>query len=140
MDYNSYLQTTHWQETRNIKLKSFPHCRICRSEVKLNIHHKFYTNKKSGESILFHERIHQLITLCSSCHKLWHLYCQNKFIDKKGRPNVSKKIMGIRELLSYGVKKQWAFRLVGMGLWWLGRGQLKNFAKLNNFGIYGQPN
>lgn len=114
-DYGEYLNTNHWKSKRQERLSSLPHCRICKSEKKLNIHHKFYKDKK-GKSTLYNERTVDLITLCASCHRLWHLYCHNR-LDKKGRPNISKKIMGIRELLELGAEKPWAFRMAGLDLW-----------------------
>lgn len=134
MQYQEYLQTPHWKDKRIAKLAKNPVCRICKSSEGLNIHHKFYKDR-DGNSSLFNERRVDLITLCASCHKLWHLYCHEKR-DKKGRPNYSKKILGIRELLSYGVSKSWAFRIIGMDLWLVARGKIRKLAKEKNLGIY----
>lgn len=126
MNYKSYLQSDHWKKTRGEKLNSYPYCRICKSEINLNIHHKYYS-KRNQDSILFNEKNKHLITFCRSCHTLWHKYC-HRVIDGDGKPNRSKKIMAIRELLSFGVQKSWAFKIVGLNLWEVARHKIKNYA------------
>ena len=104
MEYVSYLRTDHWKNTRQEKLVSRGVCQICTSNKNLHVHHKHYSH--NGQSILFHERIQDLITLCGSCHSLWHRY-----IKELRKPN--KKILRIRRLMKLGVMKNKAFWLVG---------------------------
>lgn len=101
MTYSQYLQSTHWQETRKYKLTSHPQCQVCDSLEKLNIHHKRY--KHNGKSVLNNEKQSTLITLCSSCHRLFHKYIGIEY------PKVNKRILQIRRLISLGVKKKFAF-------------------------------
>jgi 5-methylcytosine-specific restriction endonuclease McrA len=105
MDYNKYLQTEHWNKTRKIKLLSRNFCQICSSTKNLHIHHKYYKNKE-GKSILFNEHNTKLITLCGSCHSLWHRY-----IKEIRKPN--KKILRIKRLMELNVIKNKAFWIVG---------------------------
>lgn len=79
-------------------------CQVCGSKNKLNIHHKRYIDK-FGNNILFNERIEDLVTLCSSCHSLWH-----RHIKEIRKPN--KKILRIKRLMEFGVKKNKAFWIV----------------------------
>lgn len=105
MLYSSYLQTVHWQAKRREKLSDKNCCQICKSSNNLHIHHKHYDTKE-GKSIYFQERKEDLITLCGSCHSLWH-----KYIKELRKSN--KKICRIRRLLELGIIKNKAFWLVG---------------------------
>ena len=45
LPYKEYLQTDHWQSTRNKALKTAGHnCQICSSSLKLHVHHRTYNN------------------------------------------------------------------------------------------------
>jgi hypothetical protein len=106
MLYNRYLQTNHWQETRSKKIFHRNDCQICDTPTSLNIHHKHYKNKQQTESILYKEKLTDLITLCNSCHKLIHHYFGINVIK------INKKILRIRRLMELGVIKQKAFYFV----------------------------
>lgn len=105
MEYNQYLQTKHWQETRSSKLEIKPYCQICTEIKLLQIHHKRYKNKE-GQTILYKEKLTDLITLCASCHRLIHAYFG---INVK---KINKQICRIRRLTELGATKDKAFWLV----------------------------
>lgn len=104
MTYNSYLKTEHWKNLRLKKLKDKPLCQICGTNKGLHVHHKRY--KYQGKSILFNERLEDLITLCSSCHRLVHRYFGIK-VNK-----INKKILRVKRLLELGAIKNKAFWVV----------------------------
>lgn len=101
MNYKTYLQSPHWQETRGKKLSAHPYCQICKSTKGLNIHHKKYTHK--GQSILYREKKTQLLTLCASCHKLVHKYLGIEY------HKLNKRILRIKRLIDLGCVKKMAF-------------------------------
>lgn len=101
MQYNQYLQTAHWKSKRLEKLEDKSVCQICKSTSNINIHHKRYTY--DGKSILFNERKEDLVTLCSSCHRLLHKYFGIE-VHK-----LNKKICRIRRLIELGTVKNKAF-------------------------------
>lgn len=98
--YKDYLQSEHWKTTRKTKLISKPVCQVCCSSSKLNIHHKFYTD------ILGKEVNSNLVTLCSSCHRLTHKYFGI------GVKKLNKKFCRVRRLMELGVVKSKAFFIV----------------------------
>lgn len=104
MQYSQYLQTPHWQNKRQEKLLVHPVCQVCKSNEGLNIHHKKYSHEDT--SILFNERVQDLITLCASCHRLVHRYFGIS-VHK-----INKKICRVRRLLELGVVKNKAFWIV----------------------------
>ncbi|MDE1866744.1 MAG: hypothetical protein KGI08_03410 [Thaumarchaeota archaeon] len=106
MEYSQYLFTSHWQKKRSEKLALRPFCQICNSSEKLNIHHKKYRDKKTNQSILFNERVTDLITLCSSCHRFIHHYFGIEVLK------INKKILRVRRLMELGVTKKMAFQIV----------------------------
>lgn len=105
MQYSSYLATTHWKEKRAYKLLKYPACQICGSEKGIHVHHKYYKDRE-GKSILFREEMGDLLTLCSSCHKLIHVYFGI------GIQKINKKILRIKSLLAKGAIKNKAFWVV----------------------------
>lgn len=66
-DYEKYLQSEHWKETREKRLEIDGHrCYLCGHKKKLNVHHLRYNN-------LGHEDVeNDLITLCHRCHGMIH--------------------------------------------------------------------
>jgi 5-methylcytosine-specific restriction endonuclease McrA len=102
--YQDYLTSRHWQDTRKMKLEHRGFCQICGEVNKLHVHHKKYTDKY-GHNILYNERIEDLMTLCPSCHSLWH-----KYITEVRKPN--KKVLRIKRLMQLGVLKNKAFMVV----------------------------
>lgn len=70
MDYNAYIRThPHWQKVRKARY-DFDDCRcvVCHQRLPLNeveIHHLSYMN-------LGNERIRDVITLCTTCHAIFH--------------------------------------------------------------------
>lgn len=120
MQYSDYLQSDHWQQTRNKKLKERSFCCICKSFNNLHIHHKRYKYDEKSKlakrlgsgSILFRERKSDLMVFCNSCHSLWHKYIQPK--QKK----FNKLKLRIKSLMEFGVDKKMAFYIVGHnGMW-----------------------
>ena len=67
MPYRDYLLTPEWQERRRCHLKSAGYrCQVCNAGgVCLNVHHRTY--ERRGE-----ELFKDLITLCETCHDLFH--------------------------------------------------------------------
>lgn len=65
--YPDYLNSDHWQYTRQQKWQHSPHrCRICGSRHHLIVHHRTYDT-------LGHENIYlDLVIVCSNCHHLIH--------------------------------------------------------------------
>lgn len=113
--YKDYLQSPHWKETRKAKLDTASHCQICESENNLHIHHKRYEigekearlSIKRGLSIepgtiLGRELSKDLMTLCASCHKLWHSYFGKRYLTHK-------KANQIRRLIRLGITPKQAF-------------------------------
>ncbi len=107
MNYQTYLQSDHWKEIRKLHYKNVKNssCYICGSKENLNVHHRRYFRKSSG-NVLFHEqnRMHVLVTLCSDCHSTWHKY-QDKRIFK---PKFKDRIL---HLISLGYSKHEAIKL-----------------------------
>ena len=110
MSYASYLRTKHWKDTRKAKLNDKPLCQICKANKSVHVHHKYYT-KKDESSILFNEQLTDLITLCSSCHRLTHAYFG---INAK---KINKKILQVQNLLAKGAIKNKAFWAVSKDLY-----------------------
>jgi len=109
-NYNEYLQTPHWEEMRRLKLLHRPYCQVCKSRRQLNIHHKKYFIK-TGEDILYKEKVTDLITLCASCHKLMHVYLF-------GNRKINKLACRVRRLMELGILKNKAFWIAGTyGMW-----------------------
>lgn len=64
--YKQYLQTQHWQKTREAAIeRAGDACQLCSSTAALNVHHNNYTN-------LFDERPEDVIVLCRHCHAKFH--------------------------------------------------------------------
>jgi 5-methylcytosine-specific restriction endonuclease McrA len=71
MDYNDYLQTPEWQDTRKSALRRSGYaCQLCSSNGELHVHHKTYER-------LGYEHQNDLIVLCADCHAKFH----NKVVD-----------------------------------------------------------
>lgn len=122
MEYRQYLQTSHWKKTREIKLMKVRYCQFCNSREKLNIHHKryylpkeiAYHKKRECGSILFKEQLEDLFTLCTSCHKLWHLYYDKEFLRHKTASKIRRLIkLGCmpREAIRFS-KEQYAYTTI----------------------------
>ena len=66
LPYFKYLETPHWQQTRNRALRRAEFkCELCNDNGQLHVHHKTYENR--GQ-----ERNADLIVLCSDCHSKFH--------------------------------------------------------------------
>jgi hypothetical protein len=65
MDYQVYLQSDHWKETRKKALKFWGgRCAVCRSSHLVEVHHNNYHT-------LGHEQLSDMVCLCSLCHELY---------------------------------------------------------------------
>lgn len=66
LPYCEYLATEHWAEVREKALAADRRaCRICSATNGLNVHHRTYVRLGCEDPL-------DLITLCSSCHGLFH--------------------------------------------------------------------
>jgi Zn finger protein HypA/HybF involved in hydrogenase expression len=67
MPYYEYLQTPEWAERRRRAMKRAGfRCQVCNAYgVQLNVHHRTYEHR--GD-----ERDKDLITLCRTCHEIFH--------------------------------------------------------------------
>lgn len=65
-DYQNYLQSDHWKQTRKAALERSHHrCQICNSPERLQVHHRTYDR-------LGAELPEDLTVLCANCHHLFH--------------------------------------------------------------------
>ncbi len=74
-EYGRLLLTDEWREKRNIILERDGHkCRNCGSGSELEVHHRqYHTSKHTGAfKKPWQYNDHNLITLCSRCHKAGH--------------------------------------------------------------------
>jgi len=64
--YHTYLLSSDWRKKRNkvIRRDGF-RCSICGSEKLLEVHHLTYDH-------VFVEKLTELVTLCSHCHRVLH--------------------------------------------------------------------
>lgn len=78
--YADYLESIVWRKKREeVLLRDDYRCRFCNSSLRLRVHHRVYP-KHFGK-----EPLSDLITICESCHKLFHKYtgvCQKIEKDK----------------------------------------------------------
>lgn len=68
MNYQEYLRSEHWQETRRrFKASALGKrgCYVCGTRERLDVHHKSY--KRIGN-----ERLSDLVHLCRECHHMTH--------------------------------------------------------------------
>lgn len=66
IDYPKYLETPHWRYFRELALEHFNNqCLLCNTTENINVHHKDYAR-------LGREKLSDVVTLCQSCHGLWH--------------------------------------------------------------------
>jgi hypothetical protein len=67
MPYDEYLQSDHWQDTREFALGRAGHrCQVCNTnDERLEVHHRTY--ERRGE-----EFPEDLIVLCRTCHETFH--------------------------------------------------------------------
>lgn len=66
LEYQEYLNSPHWKETRLKALKRAGNrCQLCSSTKDLNVHHNTYKNKG-------HEDLNDLVVLCRKCHAKFH--------------------------------------------------------------------
>ena len=71
---SKYLKSQEWKDKRKLVLKRDHYkCKSCKSYDNLEVHHL------SGYSDIPNEPIESLVTLCRSCHQIWH--------NKHGYPN-----------------------------------------------------
>ena len=65
-DYNKYLKSDYWKEVKEkIHKRDDYKCRLCNSDEDLHVHHRSY-------EFLGNENLDDLITLCRSCHYIFH--------------------------------------------------------------------
>lgn len=66
-NYKQYLETNHWQNVRENKLKESNYkCQLCsKKDIELHVHHNTYEN-------IGNEEMNDLIVLCKDCHSKFH--------------------------------------------------------------------
>lgn len=71
MTYLEYLQSEHWQKTKERALTYYHYqCTFCGQKKFLNVHHKRY--RDDSGVILFREKLSDLSVLCADCHSKHH--------------------------------------------------------------------
>lgn len=72
--YDKLLNTTEWKAKRlKILLRDGYRCRYCNSTNNLDIHHLYYNKYPNGKLVKpWDYPDSALITLCRTCHKMWH--------------------------------------------------------------------
>lgn len=65
MNYTDYLQSEHWQDTRERKLSEVSCCEKCGKSKGLEVHHLTY--ERVGN-----EQMSDLRVLCATCHRRSH--------------------------------------------------------------------
>jgi 5-methylcytosine-specific restriction endonuclease McrA len=66
LPYAEYLLTPHWQEVREVALKTADNrCQICYSPVNVQVHHRTYDRRG-------HELPSDVTVLCAACHGRFH--------------------------------------------------------------------
>jgi hypothetical protein len=84
--YSTYLSTSYWSKLSKIaKLRDGGRCKLCDSELNLNVHHRSYRWKANPE-----KEIDDLVTLCEDCHSSHHGKKTSKTFPKR-RPHRSRK-------------------------------------------------
>lgn len=64
--YDTYLNTRHWKETRELKLvEAGNRCQVCNATSNLHVHHRTYDR-------IGREDMADLTVLCATCHKVFH--------------------------------------------------------------------
>lgn len=91
MNYSEYLESEVWQRTRRWALdKAGDKCQLCKSDIKLNVHHNDYSR-------LGKEEPSDIIVLCEHCHKKFHGKKSEPLELKVENPEASKLIKRLTE-------------------------------------------
>jgi len=69
--YKLYLETEHWKGIRKQKLALNPVCEFCKKVKATQVHHLRY-NDDNGKTILYREKMSDLLSVCKDCHKKIH--------------------------------------------------------------------
>ena len=65
--YREFLRSPQWRELKNNAIKrNGNRCRVCNSDRKLEVHHRYYPKTMGTETL------DALTTLCRSCHSQFH--------------------------------------------------------------------
>ena len=75
LPYSEYLRSPHWLAVRRMMLGMYPHCALCHSNNRLNVHHNNYKNRGAETHL-------DLIVLCYSCHGKFHGKNNNSHASK----------------------------------------------------------
>lgn len=70
LEYDEYLQTTHWRNFREQAILFYQKCKLCNTQEKLCVHHSCYEN-------IGKETFNDVVVLCESCHLKFHS-CEKK--------------------------------------------------------------
>jgi hypothetical protein len=81
-EYQAYLNTDYWKNVaQEVKRLAGFRCQICNGQNRLNAHHRTYIHRGSEM-----DHLGDLICLCVTCHRIYHLFIQNddvKLIDQE---------------------------------------------------------
>jgi 5-methylcytosine-specific restriction endonuclease McrA len=84
--YLTKLNDPRWNKKHDQILKrDFFQCTVCGSKTNLQVHHTFYY-KRYIDPWQYPDK--SLLTVCRSCHKEWHEYNENKYIEN---PTIKRK-------------------------------------------------
>ena len=105
LPYDEYLKSSHWLAVRRMMMGMYPHCALCRSNSRLNVHHNSYKNKGAETHV-------DLIVLCSDCHARFHGKANTQkantltnvvpIAEKEVDPNIER----VERLFFYYLKRQ----------------------------------
>lgn len=88
MTYNDQLLTPEWGNKRKeIIDRDNGQCQICLSQKELHVHHKTYLSNRMA----WDYPSELLITLCGSCHSLFHAVERSRFIFKEDILEIAKR-------------------------------------------------
>lgn len=70
-EYQRYLESDYWRNTRQKVIDRQKHCVLCSSRSCLHVHHVKYRTR-NGRSFINNEDLNNLYVLCKLCHDEWH--------------------------------------------------------------------
>lgn len=78
MKYSDFMRTPYWWAVSCSVKNRDKRCRICATNASLQVHHSTYEHHGCE-----HDHMDDLISLCPTCHKIFHVAKKNPFIAKE---------------------------------------------------------